>query len=61
MSGLLTMAVCTVLSGADDFEGISQGCAKLSWLRGFLHRDYGVASPDTFERVLAPLDPKQFK
>ncbi|CAI09163.1 Transposase (IS4), fragment, partial [Aromatoleum aromaticum EbN1] len=44
------------------FEEISQwGCAKLPWLRGFLQLDYGVASPDTFERVFALLDPKQFE
>ena len=56
------MAVCAVLSGADDFEEISQwGRAKLDWLRGFLKLDYGVASPDTFERVFALLDPHQFE
>lgn len=37
LSELLTIAVCAVLSGADDFEDISQwGRMKLSWLRGFL-------------------------
>ena len=37
LSELLTVAVCAVLSGADDFEEVSQwGQAKLSWLRGFL-------------------------
>lgn len=62
LSELLTVAVCAVLSGADDFEEIAQwGGAKLPWLRGFLRLDYGVASPDTFERVFALLDPKQFE
>lgn len=62
LSELLTVAVCAVLSGADDFEEISQwGRAKVPWLRGFLRLDYGVASPDTFERVFALLDPKQFE
>lgn len=62
LSELLTVAVCAVLSGADDFEEISQwGRAKLDWLRGFLKLDYGVASPDTFERVFALLDPHQFE
>jgi len=37
------------------------GRAKALWLRGFLRLDYGVASPDTFERVFALLDPKQFE
>ena len=59
---LLTVAVCAVLSGADDFEEISQwGQAKLEWLRGFLKLDYGIASTDTFERVFALLDPKGFE
>jgi len=62
LSELLTVAVCAVLSGADDFEEISQwGEAKLDWLRGFLKLDYGVASPDTFERVFALLDPHSFE
>ncbi len=62
LSELLTIAVCAVLSGADDFEDISQwGRMKLSWLRGFLSLDYGIASPDTFERVFAALDPKSFE
>ncbi len=62
LSELLTIAVCAVLSGADDFEDISQwGRMKLSWLRGFLSLDYGIASPDTFERVFAVLDPKGFE
>ena len=62
LSELLTIAVCAVLSGADDFEDISQwGRMKLSWLRGFLSLDYGIASPDTFERVFAVLDPKSFE
>lgn len=62
LSELLTIAVCSVLSGADDFEDVSQwGRMKLSWLRGFLSLDYGIASPDTFERVFAVLDPKSFE
>jgi len=36
LSELLTVAVCTVLSGADDFEDISQwGRIKLPWLVAF--------------------------
>ena len=30
-------------------------------MRGFLSLDYGIASPDTFERVFAVLDPKGFE
>lgn len=57
-----TVAVCAVLCGADDFEGISQwDRAQLDWLRGFLTLEFGVASPNTFERVFAVLDPKHFE
>lgn len=62
LSELLTVAVCAVLSGADDFEEVSQwGQAKLDWLRGFLKLEYGVASADTFERIFALLDPHSFE
>lgn len=62
LSELLMVAVCAVLSGADDFEEVSQwGQAKLDWLRGFLKLDYGVASADTFERIFALLDPHSFE
>ena len=62
LSEMLTIAVCAVLSGADDFEDISQWARiKLPWLRRFLSLDYGIASPDTFERVFAALDPTGFE
>ena len=52
---LLTVAVCAVHSGADDFEEISQwGQAKLEWLRGFLKLDYGIAS--TFAVAMSIVD-----
>lgn len=61
LSELLTVAVCAMLCGADDFEMVSQwGQAKVDWLRGFLVLEHGVASPDTFERVFAALDPERF-
>ena len=48
---LLTVAVCAVLSGADDFEDISQwGKEKLDWLRCFLTLDYAVWLPPTPSR-----------
>jgi len=62
LSEVLTVAVCAVLCGADDFEGISQwGGSQLDWLRGFMTLEFGVASPDTFERVFAVLNPKHFE
>ena len=62
LAELLTVAVCAVLCGADDFEAISEwGKERLDWLRGFLALEFGVASPDTYERVFAVLDPRQFE
>ena len=59
LSEMLTIAVFTLLSGADDFEDIIQWARiKLSWLRRFLSLDYGSA--DTFERVFAVLNPTSF-
>jgi hypothetical protein len=43
-------------------EDVAQwGRAELSWLRGVLMLACGVASPGTFERVLALLEPKGFE
>ncbi len=58
---LLVVAVCAVLSGADDFVEIEAwGKAKLGWLRRFLRLEYGIASHDTFGRVFAAIDAEQF-
>lgn len=62
LGDLLTVAVCAVVSGADDFEEISQwGEARLDWLRGLVPLKWGVASADTFERVFAALEPQTFE
>lgn len=58
---LLVVAVCAVLSGADDFVEIEAwGKAKLPWLRQFLRLERGIASHDTFGRVFATIDAEQF-
>ena len=54
---LLVVAVCAVLSGADDFVEIEAwGTAKLDWLRQSLKLEHGIASHDTFGRVFAAID-----
>jgi len=55
---LLVIAVLAVLCRCDDVEEIvAWGEAHEPWLRTFLDLPHGIASPDTFERVLARLDP----
>jgi len=59
---IITIAICGVICNADSFEHIVEfGQAKYEWLKGFLELPRGITSPDTFERVLSRLDPKQFK
>ena len=59
---IITIAICAVISNADSFEHIAEfGRAKQQWLNRFLGLPHGIPSPDTFERVFARIDPKQFK
>jgi predicted transposase YbfD/YdcC len=62
LSELLTVAVCAVLCGADDFADIALwGRAKREWLRGFLKLEAGIPSHDTFGRVFGLLDAQAFE
>ena len=59
---IITIAICGVICNADSFEHIAEfGRAKQQWLNRFLGLPHGIPSPDTFERVFARIDPKQFK
>lgn len=59
---IIIIAICAVICGANDWEALAAfGRAKEEWLRTFLRLPNGIPSADTFERVLAQLDPKQFQ
>jgi predicted transposase YbfD/YdcC len=56
---ILTIALCAVLCGADDFVGmVTFAEAKEGWLRTFLPLPAGIPCHDTFGRVFAALDPE---
>ena len=61
LSDILGVTLCAVVCGADSFEEIERfGESRLDWLRRFFPLRNGVPSHDTFNRVLAALDPKAF-
>jgi predicted transposase YbfD/YdcC len=58
---ILVIAVCTLLCAGETFNDMEDfGKAKLDWFRTFLKLRNGIPSHDTFNRVFAALDPKQF-
>jgi predicted transposase YbfD/YdcC len=58
---IVTVALCAVLSGADSFEDIEAfGRERQEWLKTLLALPNGIPSHDTFNRVFAALNPKQF-
>src|SRR5436305_1155820 len=55
---LIIVAVCATLGGAEGWADIERfGNTKIDLLRRFLELPHGIASPDTFGRVFARLDP----
>ena len=62
LSELLTVAVCAVLSGIDDFVDIELWAeAKIEWLRGFMKLEHGIPSHDTIGRVFGLIAPDEFE
>ena len=58
---VLIIAICTLLCGGESFNDMEDfGHAKHDWFKTFLRLRSGIPSHDTFNRVFAALDPRQF-
>ena len=59
---IVTIALCAVVGGADDFVCIAEyGEKKKKWLAQFLDLSAGIPSHDCFNRVLAAIKPAEFE
>jgi predicted transposase YbfD/YdcC len=59
---IIAIALLAVLSGADGWEDIeAYGEGKSEWLKQFLELPNGIPSHDTFSRVFARINPKEFQ
>jgi predicted transposase YbfD/YdcC len=59
---VVTIAICAVLCGADDFVSIAEfGRTKRQWLSKFLDLSAGIPSHDRFNAILAALKVDEFQ
>lgn len=59
---IVTIAVCAVICGADDFVSIAQyGRKKREWLGRFLDLSAGIPSHDRFNAILGAIKPGEFE
>ncbi|EAQ78904.1 Putative transposase [Blastopirellula marina DSM 3645] len=59
---VVTMSLCAVLGGADDFVAIADWAEdKKEWLAQFLDMSSGVPSHDRFNAILGALKPAEFE
>ena len=58
---IITIVICVSICGAEKWEDIAAfGQAKEDWLRKYLELPHGIPSKDTYRRIFALLDPKEF-
>jgi len=59
---IITIALCAVICGADSWEDIEEfGTTKRAWFETFLELPHGIPTHDTFARVFASMDSKEFQ
>lgn len=59
---IVTIALCAVICGADDFVAIARfGRTKRDWFSRFLDLTNGIPSHDRFNAVLAMIKPAEFE
>ena len=59
---VVVIALCAVISGADDFVSIARWAKmKRGWLAKFLNMSAGVPSHDRFNAILGALKPPEFE
>jgi len=62
LMNIVTIAICAVVCGADDFVSIAEyGEKKKKWLAQFLDLSAGIPSHDRFNAVLGALQPAEFE
>lgn len=62
LMNLVTIALCAVISGADDFVAIELWAkSRKKWLAKFLDLSAGIPSHDRFNAVLAAIKPAEFE
>ena len=59
---IITIAICAVICGTDDFVAIAEfGRLKRKWLAKFLDLTNGIPTHDRFNQVLATVWPGEFE
>jgi len=59
---VVTIAICAVICGADDFVSIAEfGRKKRKWLAQFLDLRNGIPSHDRFNAILGAIKPAEFE
>jgi predicted transposase YbfD/YdcC len=62
LMNVVTIAICAVVCGADDFVSIAEyGEKKRKWLAQFLDLSAGIPSHDRFNAIFAGLNPAEFE